>query len=210
GVDVEQVRKGIGADQRIGYSFIYPGAGYGGSCFPKDVRALISMAKEANIESGLFSAVEARNQYQKLSIVRKVQRHYGADLNGKTFALWGLAFKPETDDVREAPALVVIKELLTAGATIKAYDPQATETSKAALFDIDLTNLHYQMNPEATLQDADALIIMTEWKVFRQPDFKKLASVLKDKIIFDGRNMYEPELISKYGLQYRGIGRTNE
>ncbi len=210
GVDVENVRKGIGSDERIGYSFIYPGAGYGGSCFPKDVRALISMASEMGLEGAIFRAVETRNQAQKLLLMDKVTRRLGENLAGKTFALWGLAFKPETDDVREAPALQMIEQLLGAGASIRAYDPKAVETTKQALKHLDTSNLTYVSTPNEALQGADALVIMTEWKVFRQPDFRRLANTLTDKIIFDGRNMYDPDLVANYGLVYVGIGRTSE
>lgn len=210
GVDVENVRHGIGSDPRIGYSFIYPGAGYGGSCFPKDMRALISMAEGAGMKSQLFEAVEARNQRQKTLLMDKIRRRYGDDLTGKTFALWGIAFKPDTDDVREAPALVTITKLMEAGATVRAYDPKAVETARAALGLVDESRLQYLEGPMEAIVGADALIILTEWKQFRQPDFRELASALADKIIFDGRNIYDPDVVSNYGLTYIGVGRTSE
>ncbi|MEX1237489.1 MAG: UDP-glucose/GDP-mannose dehydrogenase family protein, partial [Pseudomonadales bacterium] len=210
GVDVENVRRGIGADQRIGYSFIYPGVGYGGSCFPKDVRALISMAKEAGIETPLFQAIEARNRQQKSVLMRKIEDRFGKDLNGLTFAIWGLAFKPETDDVREAPALTMIELLMAAGASIKAYDPAAIESMKAALVDTDSSRLLFVDSAEQAVADANALIILTEWKEFRQPDFARLAQELADRIIFDGRNIYEPARVANFGLTYIGVGRSSD
>ncbi|MEX2326508.1 MAG: UDP-glucose/GDP-mannose dehydrogenase family protein [Pseudomonadales bacterium] len=210
GVDVENVRRGIGADQRIGYSFIYPGVGYGGSCFPKDVRAPISMAKEAGIETPLFQAIEARNRQQKSLLMRKIEDRFGKDLNGLTFAIWGLAFKPETDDVREAPALTMIELLMAAGASIKAYDPAAIESMKAALVDTDSSRLLFVDSAEQAVADANALIILTEWKEFRQPDFARLAQELADRIIFDGRNIYEPARVANFGLTYIGVGRSSD
>ena len=208
GVDVEQVRKGIGSDPRIGYSFIYPGAGYGGSCFPKDVRALISMAEENNIEPVIFQSVETRNAKQKLVMSEKIASHFGQDLSGLRFAIWGLAFKPETDDVREASALVVIASLLEKGAQVYAYDPEAKQTAKIQLGALgDSENLHFVDEMYEATRQADALLLMTEWKQFRQPDFTKLAAQLKAKIIFDGRNVYEPSTLSTHGLTHVGIGR---
>ncbi len=209
GVDVENVRKGIGSDQRIGYAFIYPGAGYGGSCFPKDVRALIAMAEAADVGAEMFRAVEARNQVQKTVLFAKIVQRYGDTLSGKTFAVWGLAFKPETDDVREAPALAMIEQLTQAGVNIRAYDPKARATARAALTAVVNSRVHYATSPEDAIAGADALVIMTEWKVFRQPDFRHLAARLRDKVIFDGRNMYDPDTIAGYGLTYHGIGRSS-
>ena len=210
GVDVEHVRRGIGSDPRIGYSFIYPGAGYGGSCFPKDMRALISMAEALGIESQLFRAVEARNQMQKTLLMDKIERRYGTDLSGKTFAVWGLAFKPNTDDVREAPALSMIARLTEAGARVRAFDPKATATARAALSDLVDGQVYYAASAVEAAQESDALVILTEWKVFRQPDFRKLAAMLADRVIFDGRNIYDPAIVATYGLTYIGIGRTSE
>ena len=210
GVDVEHVRRGIGSDPRIGYSFIYPGAGYGGSCFPKDVRALIAMADGMGLDSPLFRAVDARNQRQKTLMMEKICARFGFDLSGKTFALWGIAFKPDTDDVREAPALSMIKLLVEAGASIQAFDPKAVETSRMALGDIAGDQLKYMAGPMEAVKGADALLILTEWKQFRQPDFRRLAEQLTDRIIFDGRNIYDPAIVADYGLTYIGIGRSSE
>ena len=206
GVDVEQVRKGIGSDPRIGFSFIYPGAGYGGSCFPKDVRALVSMADEAALEPFIFSAVEKRNEAQKRVIGGKIKRFFNQDLRGVKFAIWGLAFKPETDDVREASALVLIDELIAAGASVTAYDSQAINTAKDALGDL-ANSVVFADEMYAAVDDTDALVVMTEWKEFRQPDFTLLAKQLKSKVIFDGRNIYDPKILASYGLEYHGIGR---
>ncbi len=208
-VDVENVRKGIGSDQRIGFSFIYPGAGYGGSCFPKDVRALISMANDADLDGDLFRAVEQRNQVQKTLLMNGIRQRLGEDLSGKTFAVWGLAFKPETDDVREAPALEMIEALLKAGASVQAYDPKAMDTARASLSHLDQNRIIYVSTPFEAVEGANALLIMTEWKNFRQPDFRRLSDALADKIIFDGRNIYEPEIVHNYGLTYIGIGRSS-
>ena len=206
GVDVEQVRKGIGSDPRIGFSFIYPGAGYGGSCFPKDVRALVSMAKESNIEPLMFSAVEARNQAQKHLMAKKVHAVFGEDLTGINLAVWGLAFKPETDDVREASALQFIESALNAGATVSAYDSQAIANAQQALGEL-AHKVQFKSSMYDAVTDAHALVVMTEWKEFRQPDFNLLASSLKKKIIFDGRNIYDVATLENHGLTYHGIGR---
>ncbi len=206
GVDVENVRKGIGSDPRVGYSFIYPGSGYGGSCFPKDVRALISMAESVGLDPKIFSAVEQRNQNQKTVLVPKILEKLGADLTGKTLAFWGLAFKPETDDVREAPALDTIRAVVAAGAKVRAFDPEALETAKDALGDLDAGIVEFVASPEEATAGADALVVMTEWKAFRQPDFRALAN-LGDKIIFDGRNIYDPVHVLNYGIEYIGVGR---
>jgi UDPglucose 6-dehydrogenase len=208
GVDVENVRKGIGSDPRIGYSFIYPGSGYGGSCFPKDVRALISMAESVGVDPRIFRSVEERNRSQKTVLMASIEQHLGSDLTGKTFALWGLAFKPETDDVREAPALEMIQAIVDKGGHINAYDPQAMSTARAELADAQLSSINFMEDPYAAITGADALVIMTEWKMFRQPDFN-LLSKLKKKIIFDGRNMYDPKHVANYGLTYVGIGRSS-
>ena len=206
GVDVEEVRKGIGSDPRIGFSFIYPGAGYGGSCFPKDVRALVSMAEEANIDPLIFAAVEQRNQSQKNVMGAKIRNFYKNDLTGVRIAIWGLAFKPETDDVREASALILIEELINAGAKITAYDPQAAETAKDALGPL-ADSVTFANEMYAALTEADALVVMTEWKQFRQPDLQRIANEVKSKIIFDGRNIYDPKALATHGLKHQGIGR---
>ena len=207
-VDVENVRRGIGSDSRIGYSFIYPGAGYGGSCFPKDVRALVSMAEEQGVEAHIFSAVERRNQEQKTVLLNKIAERFGDDLSGKKVAIWGLAFKPETDDVREASALVMIRGLLARNATIAAYDPEAMETTKADLGELS-SRLEYTKDMYDAVVDADALLVMTEWKQFRQPDLSRLATELREKVIFDGRNLYDPAVVAKHGMDYIGIGRRS-
>lgn len=205
-IDVENVRRGVGSDERIGSSFMYPGCGYGGSCFPKDVKAMIAMAQRAGIDGAILQAVESRNERQKHVIVDKVVQHFGEDLTGKCFAIWGLAFKPETDDIREAPSLVIIDELRNRGATIQAYDPEAINTAREILGD---SNVHYVEDPYSATSDSDALIVVTEWREFRQPDFRRLSKVLKSQIIFDGRNIYNPARVADYGLTYEGIGRSS-
>lgn len=205
GADIEQVRNGIGSDTRIGYSFIYPGCGYGGSCFPKDVKALERTAKQVGYNAELLSAVENVNDRQKQVLVSKVLKHYNGDVKGKVFALWGLAFKPKTDDMREAPSRVVLEALIAAGATIQAFDPEALDEAKRIYGDKEGLNL--VETSEAALQGADALIIVTEWKNFWSPDFEHLKNTLKDTVIFDGRNLYQPDLLKKLGITYYGIGR---
>jgi UDPglucose 6-dehydrogenase len=207
GIDVENVRRGIGSDARIGPSFIYPGCGYGGSCFPKDVKAMITMARAAGIDGAILEAVEARNARQKLVLVDKIVAHFGQDLSGKTFGIWGLAFKPETDDVREAPSIVIIDELRRRGARIRAYDPEAMGTTRAVLGD---ERIEYVHEPYGVIDGADALVVVTEWREFKQPDFRLLSRTLKAQIIFDGRNIYNPERVADYGLRYVGIGRSSE
>ena len=206
GADIEQVRHGIGSDSRIGYSFIYPGCGYGGSCFPKDVKALERTAKEMGYHAELLNAVENVNDRQKHRLFEKISTHYADGLKGKTFALWGLAFKPNTDDMREAPSRVLLEALIAAGATVQAYDPEALHEAKRIYG--DKTGLHYCDKQTDTLNEADALVIVTEWKQFRSPDFEQLAHKLADRVIFDGRNMYEPKSVRHAGLQYYAIGRS--
>lgn len=206
GIDVENVRRGIGSDARIGTSFIYPGCGYGGSCLPKDVKAMIKMAKDAGIDGAILEAIESRNNQQKKVIVDKIVQRFGENLTDKTFAVWGLAFKPETDDIREAPALIIIDELRRRNANIQVFDPEARHAAKAILGD---HHIHYADEPYATIENADALIVVTEWREFKQPDFRHLANKLKSKLIFDGRNIYNPARVADYGLQYVGIGRNN-
>lgn len=205
GADIEQVRKGIGSDSRIGYSFIYPGCGYGGSCFPKDVQALHRTAKEYGYTPEILFAVHEVNEQQKLALVDKVQRYYGNKLKGKTFALWGLSFKPNTDDIREAPSRVIMENLWAHGAKIQAFDPEAMDAVKKAYG--KQAGLKLCDSPEATLENADALIIVTEWSMFRSPDFTLLKQKLKDKVIFDGRNLYDPAYMKSVGLHYYAIGR---
>ena len=206
GADVNQVRIGIGSDVRIGYRFIYPGAGYGGSCFPKDVKALTKIAEENGYTAQLITAVEQVNDTQKLVIAQKVIKRFGEDLSGFTFALWGLAFKPGTDDMREAPAIYVVKELVKKGAKIKAYDPKAIEEAKHCYFK-GVANVSYGTSKYEVLQNSDALILLTEWKEFRSPDFEEINNLLKAPIIFDGRNQYNAFNLEKEGFEYYQIGK---
>jgi UDPglucose 6-dehydrogenase len=211
-VDVGNVRLGMGSDERIGYSFIYPGAGYGGSCFPKDVKALVSMAKDNSVPADILHAVELRNQRQKERIAVKVKQYFDGNIEGKTFCLWGLAFKPGTDDMREAPSLQIINDLVSAGAKIRAYDPVSTETAVASLPKTWLdTGLVTILDESYTaLETCDALILVTEWKQFRRPDFDKIKQTLKLPLIFDGRNQYEPATMKELGITHIGIGRGNQ
>ena len=205
GADIESVRRGIGSDPRIGWHFIYAGAGYGGSCFPKDVRALAATAREAGFVPELLSAVEAVNNRQKQVLFEKISRHYGGNLKGRHFALWGLAFKPQTDDMREAPSRVLLESLWEAGATVSAYDPAAMEATRHIFGSRD--DLKLEKRPEDVLQGADALIVVTEWRVFRSPDFAGIRDKLSAPVIFDGRNLYDPAYLEKLGFTYYGIGR---
>lgn len=205
GADIEQVRNGIGADPRIGYHFIYPGCGYGGSCFPKDVKALINIAKEVDYSANLMEAVDRVNQAQKSRLADYIHQHFGKDLSGKTFALWGLAFKPNTDDMREAPSRVLMEALWAAGAKVQAFDPVAMEETQhiyGLRDDLKLTG-----TKEAALEKADALVICTEWKNFRAPDFELLKRTLNAPVIFDGRNLYDPARLEEYGFEYYAVGR---
>lgn len=206
GADVNKVRIGIGSDSRIGYSFIYPGSGYGGSCFPKDVKALKKTAEEHGYKASLISSVEDVNDRQKLVIANKVVNRFGEDLKGKTFAIWGLAFKPETDDMREAPAIYVIKELVKRGAKIQAYDPKAMEEAQHFYLK-GIEGISYHNSKYETLHNADAMILLTEWKEFRSPDFEELKVKLKESVIFDGRNQYNDDLMKKLGFEYYQIGK---
>jgi UDPglucose 6-dehydrogenase len=206
GADIESVRKGIGSDPRIGYDFLYAGAGYGGSCFPKDVKALIKTAAvDAGIDLQVLQAVEVANDAQKHVLGNKVLARFGGDLKGKHFALWGLAFKANTDDMREATSREVIKDLLAAGATVTAYDPQAMAESRHCF--PDEPRLRYAENQTAALDNADALVIVTEWKEFRSPDFDTIKAKLRNPLIFDGRNLYDPKLVRAMGFEYLAIGR---
>jgi UDPglucose 6-dehydrogenase len=205
GADIEMVRQGIGSDQRIGYHFIYPGAGYGGSCFPKDVKALIATAREVGFEPAVLQAVEDRNDAQKSVIFEKLRAHYQGRLAGRTFALWGLAFKPQTDDMREAASRVVMEALWAAGARVQAFDPEAMEEGQRIYGDRD--DLTLCGTKEAALRDADALVVMTEWQAFRAPDFDLLKEKLKAPVIFDGRNLYDPARMARRGFAYYAIGR---
>lgn len=206
GADVNKVRIGIGSDSRIGYSFIYPGSGYGGSCFPKDVKALKKTALEHGYTAELISAVEDVNNRQKMVIAKKVVTRFGEDLTGKTLAVWGLAFKPQTDDMREAPALYVIKDLVQRGARIQAYDPKAMDQAKHFYLK-DVPNVSFFNSKYETLQGADAMILLTEWKEFRSPDFEELKQQLSEPIIFDGRNQYNNQMMQELGFEYFQIGK---
>ena len=215
GADIEHVRQGIGSDSRIGFGFLYPGTGYGGSCFPKDVSALSKTAKEHGRELKILDAVEAVNELQKYTLVHKIDKRFDHDLKGMKFALWGLAFKPNTDDMREAPSRVIIQELVKRGAEVVAYDPVAMPEAQHALA------LDFKSNPEGlkkvsmtadpmtALEGADALVIVTEWKAFHTPDFDLVMQKLKRPIVFDGRNLYEPTSMQELGIEYYGIGRHN-
>ena len=205
GADIEKVRVGIGSDPRIGYSFIYPGTGYGGSCFPKDVQALIRSAHEAGHEPQILNAVESVNLKQKEVLFHKMQRHFAGNLKGRTFALWGLAFKPNTDDMREAPSVTLIELLLKAGASVRAYDPVAAAEAQR-LFG-GRPGLTLVKNAYEAAHGADALAIVTEWQEFRSPDFERLKQDLKAPVIFDGRNLYDPSMLARFGLTYYAIGR---
>ena len=205
GADIEHVRQGIGSDPRIGYHFIYPGVGYGGSCFPKDVQALYRTAKDHGYEARVLGAVEDVNNEQKKVILAKIERHFGPDLSGKRFALWGLAFKPDTDDMRAAPSRVIMEGLWARGAKVVAFDPVAQEET-ARIYprhqDLSLVG-----DPYDALEGADALVVVTEWKLFRSPDFSSMARRMRDRVIFDGRNIFQPDIAREQGFVYYGIGR---
>ncbi len=205
GADIEQIRLGIGSDPRIGYHFIYPGCGYGGSCFPKDVKALTASASGVGYDTAILHAVDRVNDTQKQWVFEKMRRHYGESLAGKVIALWGLAFKPNTDDMREAPSRVLIESLLDAGATVRAYDPAAQHEAKRIFG--NAAGITFCDKLEQTLEGADALAIVTEWREFRSPDFELINQSLGDKVIFDGRNLYEPKTVSRHGLTYFAVGR---
>ena len=213
GADIEAVRRGIGSDPRIGYDFLYAGCGYGGSCFPKDVRSLIQTASEHDQELQILKAVSSVNEAQKETLTQKIVERLGDDLSGRRFALWGLAFKPNTDDMRDAPSRVLIAALLARGAQVCAYDPVATDEARRVLaLDLhdapgQLARITYAANPEEALDAADALVIVTEWKAFKSPDFDGMKERLKAPLIFDGRNLYEPETMREIGIEYHAIGR---
>ncbi|HEX6707038.1 MAG TPA: UDP-glucose/GDP-mannose dehydrogenase family protein [Albitalea sp.] len=207
GADIELVRKGIGSDPRIGYQFLYPGAGYGGSCFPKDVKALIKTGRGSGVELQVLQAVEAANERQKHVLVDKIVARFGEDLSGRELALWGLSFKPNTDDMREAPSRVIIAELARRGAKLRAYDPVAMPEARRVLEGV--SGLSFVDSPAAALAGADALVIITEWKEFKSPDFDTIKAQLKQPVIVDGRNLYEPQLMDTLGIEYHGIGRSS-
>ncbi|MCA9365206.1 MAG: UDP-glucose/GDP-mannose dehydrogenase family protein [Candidatus Moranbacteria bacterium] len=207
GADIEMVRRGIGVDPRIGKQFLYPGPGYGGSCFPKDVKAIVALARKNNVDNDLLTAVELVNKKQRDWFVEKIKTYYNGEISGKTFAIWGLAFKANTDDVRETSVLPIAKALAEAGAILQAYDPEATETFKKEYG--ENKNISYATSDRDVLDGADALIILTEWQQFRSPDFELIAQKLADRTIFDARNLYDPEEVTANKLQYVSIGRKN-
>jgi UDPglucose 6-dehydrogenase len=216
GADIEMVRRGIGSDARIGYSFLYAGTGYGGSCLPKDVKALNNSARENDVELGILAAVDAANNRQKSVLVDKLLKRFGEDLTGRRFAVWGLAFKPNTDDMREAPSRVIARALLQRGAQLTVFDPAAMDEARRALLG-DLADMpgafervSFAETPFAALERADALVILTEWKVFRSPDFAAMKNALKQPIVFDGRNLYEPAEMRRMGFEYAPIGRAGK
>ncbi|WP_019411716.1 UDP-glucose dehydrogenase family protein [Pseudomonas psychrophila] len=206
GADIEMVRQGIGSDPRIGYQFLYAGVGYGGSCFPKDVQALIKTAGSIDYDAKVLKAVESRNDEQKSVLFKKISKHFDGDLNGKTFALWGLSFKPNTDDMREAPSRVLMEALWKAGAKVQAFDPEAMEETQRIYSSRD--DLSLCGTKEAALKGADALVIVTEWQTFKAPDFELIKQQLKTPLIFDGRNLFDPLRINKKGISYYSIGRN--
>lgn len=205
GADIEQVRLGIGSDPRIGHHFLYAGCGYGGSCFPKDVKALLHSASQQGEPMHLLQAVEQANERQKQLLVQRVTQHFGEDLTGLRFALWGLAFKPDTDDMREAPSRVIVPELLRRGATLVAHDPVAMQEARRVFAGLPLD---YADNPMDALEGADALLVLTEWKVYRSPDFARMGALMRQALVFDGRNLFEPEAMRAQGFDYRPIGRA--
>jgi len=207
GADIEAVRNGIGSDSRIGYSFIYPGCGYGGSCFPKDVQALIRTTESIGFDSEILKAVESVNYKQKETLFKKISKHFNGNLKGKTFAIWGLSFKPKTDDMREAPSRVLMEALWNAGANVQAFDPESMEECQQIYGQRD--DLKLMGTKEEALNGADAMVLVTEWQQFKSPDFKKLISLLKTPVIFDGRNQYSLEYMAEYGITYYSIGRGN-
>lgn len=204
GADINDVRRGIGHDARIGFQFLFPGAGYGGSCFPKDVRALVSLSRQVGAPVRLMQAVDQVNEAQKSVLVTKIKRHFGDALRDKTIAIWGLAFKPRTDDIREAPALTLIDALLAAGAAVRVHDPEAIANTRAIYGD----KLVYCDRPYGALEGADALAIVTEWQEFRQPDFEIMRRLMRAPVVFDGRNLYDPKTMSAHGFTYEAIGRA--
>jgi UDPglucose 6-dehydrogenase len=206
GADIEQVRRGIGSDPRIGARFLYAGCGYGGSCFPKDVKALLASAAAVGEPLHVLAAVERANERQKQVLVDRVVARFGENLAGRCFAIWGLAFKPDTDDLREAPSLVIVRELARRGARIVAHDPEAMAAARALLADVPL--LEFAPTPMAALDGADALLIVTEWKAYRSPDFVRVRTALRQPVLIDGRNLFDPALLREAGIEYHPIGRA--
>lgn len=207
--DIEEVRSGIGTDNRIGPAFLYAGVGYGGSCFPKDVQALIHSAEQYGCELTILKSVEKVNREQRIWFVEKIKAHYGGNVKGKKFAVWGLSFKPNTDDMREAPSITIIQQLLTEGATIRAYDPVAIPNAQEAAFE-DFEGLSYGEDPYEVLEEADGLILLTEWPLFRKPDFDRMKRLMKYPALFDGRNQYNPIATASCGFSYSRIGLKHE
>jgi UDPglucose 6-dehydrogenase len=206
GADVSEVRRAVGSDRRIGHAFLFPGVGYGGSCFPKDIRALVRTARDAGLELKIVEATETVNEEQKLFLLSKIRQHFGEDLKGKTVALWGLAFKPRTDDMREAPALSLIRGLVREGARVRAYDPEATKEARTELHDV-ADHVTYCRKSYEACDGADALVLVTEWNEFREPDFDRIRKLLRHPVVFDGRNIYNPETLKELGFTYFGVGR---
>jgi UDPglucose 6-dehydrogenase len=206
GADVSQVRRAVASDRRIGHAFLFPGVGYGGSCFPKDIRALIRTAQDVGLELKLVEATEHVNEAQKVFLLSKIRDHFSGNLKGRTLALWGLAFKPRTDDMREAPSLALIRGLVGDGARINAYDPEAMDEARALLKDVDASVSYARKSYEAC-EGADALVLVTEWNEFREPDFERIKKLLKHPVVFDGRNIYNPETLREHGFSYFGVGR---
>ena len=203
GANVDAVRIGIGSDSRIGKRFLFAGIGYGGSCFPKDVQALYKTSADYGYDFKVLDSVMQINEEQKLLLVKKLKNYFDGNITDKKIAVWGLAFKPDTDDIREAPALYIIRELLAAGASVTAFDPEAMENAKKSIGD----TIHYAADPYEALQDADALLIATEWSLFRTPDFDKMKQLMKQRVVFDGRNLYDLQRMSEIGFYYNSIGR---
>jgi UDPglucose 6-dehydrogenase len=203
GADINDVRRGMGHDQRIGFQFLFPGPGYGGSCFPKDVRAIVALGRQKDLDLHLMESVDRVNEIQKQVLVQKVNAHYGKNLSGKSLAVWGLAFKPRTDDIREAPALTLLDALLTAGAQCRVHDPEAMANVRAIYGD----RLVYCSRPYEAVEGADGLVVVTDWQEFRQPDMDQLKRLMRDKVVFDGRNLYDPDQMKANGFAYYGIGR---
>jgi UDPglucose 6-dehydrogenase len=206
GADIEWIRKGIGSDPRIGKSFLFAGIGYGGSCFPKDVKALIKTSADQGHKLRVLDAVDKINEDQKELLVKKIKKHFSDKLKNKTIAIWGIAFKPQTDDLREAPALVIIESLLKEGVKVKIHDPAAMPNARKVFG----SDVHYYESSYDALKDADALAVVTEWNEFRKPDFSLIKSLLKEPVIFDGRNIYDPKEVRDAGFTYYGIGRKAE
>jgi len=205
GADVTSIRKGLGSDVRIGSSFLFPGPGYGGSCFPKDVKAFIDLGKQYDFPLSIMEAVDEHNQKQKHVLANKVKKEFGSDLSGKTFGIWGLAFKPETDDVRESPAFFIIQDLIDLGAHIKAYDPEAIETFRRGL---DHANITYTSSMYDAVKAVDALLVVTDWNEFKMPDLQKMRGLMKGPVIFDSRNLYQISKLSEEGFYYYPLGRV--